>query len=183
MTDKVGKAVSFETAVKQNKSMFFWVGIGFAIVGVLAILFPVASSVTANYMVGLMFLFSGIVMVVNSFSISGTGPFFGALLLGLITLVAGVYLLANPAAGLAILTLVVAVVFMFEGAYQTVAAFELRPAKGWGWMLVSAIISILAGILIVSRLPGASLVILGLILGINFLSTGISMIVLSRSVD
>ncbi len=83
--------------------------------------------------------------------------------------------------GLVVLTLTIAVVFIFEGAYQTVAAFELRPAKGWGWMLVSAIISILVGLLIVSRLPGSSLIVLGLLIGVNFLSSGLSMIMLTRS--
>ncbi len=172
---------SFESTIKENKSLLLWTGIAFAMVGALAILFPVVSSVTANFMVGWLFIISGVVMVANAFTIQGTGPFFGALLLGLITLIAGIYLLANPAAGLVVLTLTIAVVFIFEGAYQTVAAFELRPAKGWGWMLVSAIISILVGLLIVSRLPGSSLIVLGLLIGVNFLSSGLSMIMLTRS--
>ncbi|MDH3580211.1 MAG: HdeD family acid-resistance protein [Hyphomicrobiales bacterium] len=172
---------SFEATIKENKSLLLWTGIAFAIVGALAIFFPILSSFTANFMVGWLFIISGVVMGFNSFTIQGTGPFFGALLLGLITLIAGIYLLANPEVGLVVLTLTIAIVFIFEGAYQTVAAFELRPAEGWGWLLVSAIISIVVGLLIVSRLPGASLVVLGLLMGINFLSSGLSMIMLSRS--
>ncbi|WP_421982169.1 HdeD family acid-resistance protein [Roseibium sp.] len=176
-------ATDFKQAIKEGKSNLMWVGIMMAVVGAIAIFFPFAATITANYMVGFLFLFSGALGVWHSFSIKGTGPFFGALLMGLITVVAGVFLLANPLEGVLILTLTVGIVFIFEGAYQIFAAFELRPTRGWGWMLVSAIISIAAGLLIVSKLPGTSLFVLGLIMGINFLSTGISMIMLSKAVE
>ncbi|MBS8261821.1 HdeD family acid-resistance protein [Roseibium polysiphoniae] len=172
----------FKAALKEGKSSLMWVGILMAIVGAIAIIFPFAATVTTNYMVGFLFLFSGALGVWHSFAIKGTGPFFGALLMGLITVVAGVFLLANPLEGILLLTLTVGIVFIFEGAYQIFAAFELRPTKGWGWMLVSAVISIAAGLLIVSKLPGTSLFVLGLIMGINFLSTGLSMIMLSKAV-
>lgn len=173
----------FKQALKENKSTLLWVGILTALVGFIAIVFPYAATVTTNFMVGFLFIGSGILGIWHSFSIKGTGPFFGALLMGLITVVAGVFLIANPLAGILILTLTVGIVFIFEGAYQIFAAFELRPEKGWGWMLFSAFISIAAGLLIVSKLPGTSLFVLGLIMGINFLSTGITMIMLSRTAD
>lgn len=173
----------FKEAVKENKSSLMWIGILMAFTGAVAIFFPYAATVTTNFMVGFLFVFTGILGVLHSFSIKGTGPFFGALLMGLITIVAGVFLISNPAEGILLLTLTVGIVFIFEGAYQIFAAFEYRPAKGWGWMLVSAIISIAVGLLIVSKLPGTGLFVLGLLLGINFLSTGISMIMLSRAAD
>lgn len=183
MADTDGYVATVQSALKESKSSLLWIGILMAAVGVLAIVFPLAWSVAANFMVGWVFIFSGVLTLANAFTIKGTGPFFGALLVGLITLVAGVFLLSNPLVGLMILTLTVALVFVFEGAYQMVAAFELRPQSGWGWLLFSAVISVLAGLFIVARLPGASLVVLGLVIGINFLSTGVSLIMLSRAVD
>jgi uncharacterized membrane protein HdeD (DUF308 family) len=184
MTDSAENLqTDFKQAIKENKSSLMWIGILMAVTGAFAIFFPFAATVTTNFMVGFLFIFTGVLGVWHSFSIKGTGPFFGALLVGLITMVAGVFLVSNPAEGILLLTLTVGIVFIFEGAYQIFAAFEYRPAKGWGWMLVSAIISIAAGLLIVSKLPGTSLFVLGLLLGINFLSTGISMIMLSRAAD
>ena len=43
---------SFGATIKENKSLLLWTGFAFAMVGALAILFPVVSSVTANFMVG-----------------------------------------------------------------------------------------------------------------------------------
>ncbi len=183
MSEPKAAVATFQSAIKENKSSLMWIGILMAAVGAFAILFPFAASVATNFMVGGLFIASGILSIFHAFTVKGTGPFFGALLVGLITLVAGVFLFSNPAAGLLVLTMTVGLVFIFEGAFHVVAAFELRPDKGWGWLLVSAVISILAGLIIVSRLPGASLIVLGLVVGINFLSTGISFIMLSRSAD
>jgi uncharacterized membrane protein HdeD (DUF308 family) len=49
-------------------------------------------------------------------------------------------------------------------------------------MLLSGLVSIAVGLIIAGGLPGISLVALGLVVGINFLSTGIAFILLSQSV-
>lgn len=175
------QTIDFSAAIKENSARFFWIGVLMAAVGALAIIFPFASSLTANFMVGWGFVLMGVLTVATSFTVNGTGPFFGVLLVGLLTLAAGVFLIANPGQGLVILTMVVAVIFMFEGAYYAMAAFELKPEDGWGWMLFSGVISVLVGLMIVAKLHGASLIILGLMIGVNFLSSGISMIMISRA--
>ena len=70
----------------------------------------------------------------------------------------------NPVSGALALTILVAVIFMIEGAFEVGLAFDLRPEPGWGWTLFSAVISILAGVLIAAGLPGTSLFVLGLLL-------------------
>ena len=165
----------------RYRTTLFWTGIAMAIIGLLAVAFPIIATLSVELLVGWLFIFAGIVGFVGAFSYHGTGPFFGALLLALLKLVAGVFLLINPAAGVVALTLVVAVLFMVEGAMQLALAFELKAGSGRGWMIFSAIIAILAGILIAANLPGASVFLLGLLVGVNFLCTGIAMVMLSRN--
>ncbi|MEM7441863.1 MAG: HdeD family acid-resistance protein [Pseudomonadota bacterium] len=167
--------------VSQNSTTLFWTGIAMAVIGLLAVAFPIVATLSVELLVGWIFIFAGIIGFVGAFSYHGTGPFFGALLLSLLKVVAGVFLLINPAAGVIALTLVVAVLFMIEGAMQLALAFELKPDSGRGWMIFSAVIAILAGILIAANLPGASVFLLGLLVGVNFLCTGIAMIMLSRN--
>jgi uncharacterized membrane protein HdeD (DUF308 family) len=45
---------------------------------------------------------------------------------------------------------------------------------------MSAIVSVAVGLLIAAGLPGTSLFALGLLVGVNFLSTGIALIMLSN---
>ena len=49
-------------------------------------------------------------------------------------------------------------------------------------MLLSGVVSIAVGLLIASGLPETSLFVLGLLVGVNFLSTGIAFIMLSQTV-
>jgi len=167
--------------LQKSSTTLFWAGIAMAVVGLLAVAFPIVATLSVELLVGWVLIFAGIVGFVGAFSYHGTGPFFAALLLSLLKVVTGVFLLINPAAGVVALTLVVAVLFMIEGAMQLALAFELKQGSGRGWMIFSAAIAILAGILIAANLPGASVFLLGLLVGFNFLCSGIAMIMLSRN--
>lgn len=158
-----------------------WVGVALVVLGIAAIVFPVASTLVATVMVGWMILLYGVVGLAGSFSIHGTGPFFGALLVSLLSVAGGVFMLFNPVAGAVALTLLVAGLFSIQGAFEISFAFEMRPHEGWVGLLISGIISIAAAMFIVASWPGISLVLLGVLFGVNFASTGIAYLLLSRA--
>ena len=116
---------------------------------------------TVEIFIGWVLLIAGVATVYGAFSVEGTGPFFGQLLLGLLKLALGIYLITHPGVGMVALTLLLAAVFMVDGAVQFAFAFDLRPKEGWGWMLLSAIVSVAVGLLIAAGLPGTSLIALG----------------------
>ncbi len=70
---------------------------------------------------------------------------------------------------------------MVDGAVQLGLALDVRPKQGWIWVLISGLISLGAALLIAAGLPGTSLFALGILVGINFLGTGLASIMLSRS--
>ena len=166
--------------LKQRNDRLFWGGVAMAVVGLLALLFPVAATLAVVVMVGWLLILAGAVTIWDAFTVEGTGPFFGELLIGLLKLAFGVYLLRHPDVSMVALTLLLAAVFMIDGAIQVALAFELRPMDGWVWMLVAGLVAIVVGLLIASELPGISLVALGIYLGISFLCTGIARIMVSR---
>ena len=151
------------------------------VLGVVAIVFPMASTLVATLIVGWLLLLFGVIALIGSLSIHGTGAFFGALLVALLMIAAGIFLLFNPVAGEIALTLLVAGLFSLQGAFELSFAFEMRPQQGWVGLLVSGIISVLAAILIVAAWPGISLVLLGILFGVNFASSGIAYLLLSRA--
>jgi uncharacterized membrane protein HdeD (DUF308 family) len=181
MTDAPFPESFFHGRVEAASRRLFWVGLAMAALGIVAIVFPIASTLVATLMVGWMLLFFGIIALLGSFSIHGTGPFFGALLVALLSIAAGVFMLANPAAGAAGLTLIVALLFSLQGASEISFAFEMRPFTGWVGLLISGIISVVAAVLIVATWPGISLVLLGILFGINFASTGFAYLLVSRA--
>jgi uncharacterized membrane protein HdeD (DUF308 family) len=159
----------------------FWIGLAMAALGLAAIVFPIASTLVATLMIGWMLLFFGSIALLGSFSIHGTGPFFGALLVALLSIAVGVFLLVNPAAGAAGLTLIMALLFSLQGASEISFALEIRPFTGWIGLLISGIVSGVVAVFIVATWPGISLVLLGILLGVNFASTGIAYLLLSRA--
>ena len=170
-------AASFESGfhqqVKGSAGSLVWVGGGFIVVGVLALIYPAISTLAATIFVGWLLVVSGLLALFGAFSIRGTGPFFGAFLFGLLSIAAGAFMLVRPQAGELAITLALGFLFMLEGAFESFLAFELRPARAWGWVLVSAIASIVLALVIISGLPGISMVALGVIIGVNLITSGL----------
>lgn len=181
MADILTGGSVLHTRLRGSSRHLLWVGIALVVVGAIAIGFPVVSTLATALFVGWMLLMAGVFLFVGSFAIYGTGPFFGALLISLLTLAAGVFLILNPLAGAIALTIMLGVIFLIQGAAELVLAFEMRPHSGWAWMLLSGAASIILAVVIAAGLPGISLIALGILLGINFLSTGLGYIFASRA--
>lgn len=172
----------FHKQVRNAAGLVFWFGVALVVVGVASLVFPVISTLVATFFVGWILVMAGLVTIGGAFSIRGTGPFFGAFLFGVLALGAGVFMLVRPVAGELAITAMLGFLFMLQGASEAFLAFELRPLRSWGWMLVSATASILMAIIIIAGLPGVSLIALGVIIGVNFLTSGVGYILVSRSV-
>ncbi len=61
----------------ERKDNIFWTGVAFAVVGILALLFPFFTTMTVAFMIGWVLIFAGAVAIYGAFSVQGTGPFFG----------------------------------------------------------------------------------------------------------
>ena len=171
----------FHDRLREASGSLFWLGLAMVVLGIAALVFPMIFTLAATLFVGWVFLLSGSFMFIGSFSIHGTGPFFGALLFSLLSIAAGVFLLFNPLAGAVALTLVVGVTFVLQGASEISFAFEMRPLPGWVGVLISGIASIVMAVLIAAGWPEISVIVLGILLGVNFLSTGLAYLFVSRA--
>jgi len=177
---------SFEHTILQDRlrgasHALLWLGIVMTVLGLAAIAWPAVSSLIATLFVGWMLLLFGILALLGAFTIHGTGPFFGALLPALLSIAVGVFLLFNPRAGEVGLTLMVGMIFMLQGAFEMIIAFELRRSASWVPMLVSAILAIFIALVISAQWPEVSLLLLGILVGVNFISTGLGYIAISRA--
>lgn len=171
----------FHGRLRAVSGRLFWFGLAMIVLGLAAIVFPMVATLAAAVLVGWVLLVSGLLLFAAAFSIHGTGPFFGALLSGLLSAGAGVFLLHDPLVGAMILTLIAGIIFMLQGAFELVFAIEMRPSKGWLGMLISGAFSILIAFMIIDGWPSISAFVLGILLGVNFLTTGIGYIATSRA--
>jgi uncharacterized membrane protein HdeD (DUF308 family) len=158
-------------------------GIAMVVIGILAILAPLASGVLFDMLFGALFIGAGIVELVDAFR-SGTWQR-GVLLAlaGLVTLVAGVVYIARPLAGLLALTVVFLGYLIFVGAFRIVMAFELprgTPGKGWGF--VSGVVSLVLAYLAIGQLPGLSVWLVGTFVGVSLVFAGFARLALARGI-
>jgi uncharacterized membrane protein HdeD (DUF308 family) len=163
----------FHGRLHAAANRFFWFGVALVVIGLAAIGFPFISSLAAVVLAGWVMFLAGVLSLTLAFSIHGTGPFFGTMLFGLLSLAAGVFLLFNPLAGMVALTLVVGVMFLFQGAAEIVFSLDMRPLRGWPSMLLSGIASILVAVIIIAGWPATSVLALGILLGLNFVTSGL----------
>ena len=118
-----------------------------------AITFPLLTTIAAKIFFGWLFLICGIVQIVHAFSTRQWSEFFLDLLIGVLYLIAGGWLAFFPLTGIVTLTVLLAAMFIAQGALEAVMAFRMRPHAGWVWMLVAGIAAFAVGVLIIALLP------------------------------
>ncbi len=158
-----------------------WLGIAFIVFGLLAIIFPLATTIAAKTFIGWLFIIAGALQMWQSFSIREWGGFLWNLLIGTLYLVVGCWLAFDPFAGIIGLTVLLAITFIAQGVMEAAMANNLRPKNGWGWMMFSGLIGILAGVLIISGLPSTAVWAVGLMVGINMISSGFAFLTLGSA--
>lgn len=141
--------------------------------GFLALLNPFGATVFAVTLAGWVFLIQGVIQVIHAFRVRDWSGFIWSLGIGVLSLLVGVVLVADPLAGAIPLTLLVAVLFLATGVAKTMFALALRPASGWVWVLASGLVSVVLGVMILTGLPATATTILGLLLGIELVSNGV----------
>ena len=100
--------------------------------------------------------------------------FLWMLLTAALSLFVGVMLVWHPTQGAVSLTMVLTVFFIVEGIVQIVASLSYRDVfpSQWGWMLASGIADLILAGIIIAGWPGTATWALGLIVGINLITSG-----------
>jgi uncharacterized membrane protein HdeD (DUF308 family) len=168
--------------VKRASGWSIALGIVMILAGVLAICAPVIPGMVVVYVVAWTAIFNGGAQIVYGFRTASGGRLILEILLGLLYIIAGGYILTHPLGGLLALTLIIASCLFVYGLIAAVLAFQMRPLPGWGWMLFDAIVTVLLGCFIWVHWPVSSEWVIGTLVGISFISSGISRLALSSAV-
>jgi uncharacterized membrane protein HdeD (DUF308 family) len=174
-----------ETLVDGVKRASGWsiaLGVLMIVAGMLAILAPLLAGVVVVYVVAWTAIFNGVAQLVYGFRSHSGGKLVLEVLLGLLYIAAGIFILIHPEGGLLALTLIIACILLVYGVFALVLAFQMRPLPGWGWVLFDAIVTVLLGFLIWRHWPVNAGWIVGTLLGISFISSGVSRLMVSLAV-
>ena len=150
--------------------------------GILAICVPLIAGVAVTAIVGWLLIFSGLLHLAFAWRAGRAGGVLWELLLGIVYGAIGLYLLVSPVAGLASLTLAIALYLLLEGILELVLSFQLRPAPGAGWLLVDGIVTLVLAVMIWSTWPSSAVWVVGTLVGISMFFSGITRLMLSVAV-
>src|ERR1700752_2366189 len=165
-------------AVRANWKAFLVEGILLAILGIAAVIVPQVASLAVTILLGWLFLIMGIGGLVVTYWARNMPGFWWSLISAALAVLAGGVLLARPVQGVLTLTIVVGAYFLAEGVTTIMYALEHRKELSgrWSWLLVAGLMDILIAFFIIAGLPGSAEWALGLLLGINLLFGGATLI-------
>lgn len=164
-------------SVRDNWFWYFAQGVLMVFGGFFAFYAPFEASLAVQAIVGAFFLAGGIVGLIQTFMTdSGWKARIVYMGISVLNTIAGVFLLFNPLEGLVALTLIILLNMIIGGGFRVVLGFQVRPEKGWGWLVSGGLISILAAIYLFTEFPEISLVLLGLFAGVSLIGEGVAYI-------
>jgi uncharacterized membrane protein HdeD (DUF308 family) len=165
-------------AIQEHWKLFLVEGIILVVLGLLAIAVPPLAGLTITILFGWLFLISGIAGLVTTYMMRHAPGFWWSLISAALAILVGGWLIAQPLLGLVSLTYLLIAFFIIEGVVTIMYALEHRRELSgrWSFMLASGVIDLVLAVIIVSGLPGTIEWALGLMVGINLVFGGASMI-------
>lgn len=156
-------------------------GIATIIFGILAMMMPMLSGLTVAAIVGLLLIAGGIARTIFAFKAGSFGKGLLMFLFGGFSVLCGVIMLARPLLGLASLTMVLVAYFLVDGISEIVAAFKVHGERGWVWLVIGGIVSIVLAYLIWKQWPYSGQWAVGILVGVRLIFAGWSMIALGAT--
>jgi len=152
-------------------------GIVMMVLGFLAVIEPNVATFAVSIFVGWLFFIGGIFRTLSVWRARAMPGFAWALLTALLAIALGLILIFRPLAGVLTLTMVLIAFFILEGITAIALAVQHRQhLRSWGWVLFSGIIDLLLAYLIWAGWPSSADWAIGLLVGINMLFFGLSLV-------
>ena len=163
-------------AIKAQSGLLIGLGILTLVLGFLAIGSPFVAGISVAIVVGCLLLINGIGQIFFAFQAGSFGPGLLAFILGGLTVICAVMMLAHPIFGLGVLTIILMAYLFVEGIFEVFVAFQIRTTLGWGWIAFSGIVSVILGIVLWWDWPVTGEIAIDLLLGIKLIFLAVWML-------
>lgn len=164
---------------QKHWKLFLAEGVLFIVLGLCAVVVPQLFSVAVVIFLGWLILFGGIVHISRALMFSGMPGFGSWLFMGILQAVVGYLFIAQPAAGVFTLTILITLFFVLEGMAKISLAFMMRPLPNWGLILFSGLTALVFAFIIAISWSESSQWLLGLFFGINMIFLGATLVKIS----
>jgi uncharacterized membrane protein HdeD (DUF308 family) len=172
---------SLDLGAKWPRRYLIASGFVLLVCGILAIVLPLAFSVGVAALLGWLFVCAAVAHLVFGIHFEGAHWGWHALVAGFYG-IAAINLLVNPLLGIVLLALLVGLVLIAEGIVEIFLFFVLREYRCAIWVMIDGIVTLVFGGVICAQWPPDTPDIIQYLVGIGFLSSGISRMVLAFAI-
>ncbi len=172
-------AQSSGSLLRQASGWSILWGVLLILFGIVALGEPLLAAVAVNALVGWLIILAGVVHLAMAFHGHGAGSMIWKVLVGLAYIAFGGYLILHPLLGVASLTLLLASLFLIEGVLDVVLYFNLRPARGAGWVLFDGLVTLVLAVFIGFHWPSSSAWAIGTLVGVSMIMSGVARVMMS----
>ncbi|MDQ2993986.1 MAG: DUF308 domain-containing protein [Pseudomonadota bacterium] len=152
------------------------------IMGILAMLAPMVTGLSIAFVVGVFVTIAGIARLVWAFQERTTGSMMLMIAIGILTLLCGVAMLANPLFAAALLTILLATYFIADGALEVAAGLSYPHLQQRGLLIFAGIVSVLLGAIIIAQFPLSGIWAIGILFGIKLFFIGLIMVMSNSTI-
>ena len=147
-------------------------GILMVVLGVIGLVMAAAFTLASVLVFGALLVVGGVAQAVEAFRATGWKGTALHVFIALVYIAAGALALYDPVAASLSLTLFIAAMLLVTGVVRAVMALQMRPVRGWGWVLTGGIMSLLLGVAIVVQWPVSGLLAIGLFIALELIIDG-----------
>lgn len=165
----------------ENRKWYLGIGILLVLFGILLLASLPFATLSVVFLFGILMMIGGILHFVAAFKIFRGGSRWLWALFGILYLVAGYYAFSTPVKTAIVLTNILAIFLIIAGVIRSINAFILKPLIGWGWILLSGLLTLATGIIILMS-PDAPFWVLGLFLAVDILFQGVNYLTLAAAI-
>ena len=168
-------------AISDHWRTFVIEGAVLMILGAGAIVLPQIATFALAIFLGWLFLIGGVIGLATTVMARNAPGFWWALISAVASIVAGAFFLRTPLGGEISLTLILTAFLVADGFFMIMFGIEHRRqlSKGWQWLVVNGVLDLILAAIVVLALPGSVTWVLGLVVGIDLLFGGSSLIALA----
>jgi uncharacterized membrane protein HdeD (DUF308 family) len=163
--------------IRNHWKLLLAIGALLEVMGLFSILVPIVASISVAILVGWALLVGGIVQFGHLFRRTAGWEGIWRLFLAALTAIAGLSLLLFPLTGTITITFVLVVWLFISGATRIGAWWSVRHAPGTWPLGANGLASVLLGALIWASLPSSAVWAIGLLVGIELVLYGMTLIV------
>jgi membrane protein HdeD len=178
-SDVVGNSLELDTDIDVGRAIRWLIASAVVVFvcGILAIVLPLTFSFGVANLLGWLFIFAAVAHVIFGIHFASGTLGWHAFIAALYAL-AAINLLMNPLLGVVLLALVIGIVLVGEGIIEIVLFFLLREYRYVVWILIDGVVTLVLGIVACAHWPPASLELVQYLVGLSFISSGISRLLL-----